>query len=217
MRVVGIGAGGHARVVLECVRAMRDDIEVVGLLDADTKLHGGTVLGCKVLGGDELLEQLHAQGVSHAFIGVGGVKDNTPRRRVYEKLLLHHFEVLTVISDVAIVSPSAVIGAGSVVCPGAIVAAGANIGRNVIVNTGAIVEHDCEVADHVHIASGAILAGTVSVGEGAHVGAGATVRQGVTIGRDALVALGAAVIDDVAAGTVVGGVPAKPIRAEVSA
>ena len=217
MRVVGIGAGGHAKVVLECVRAMRDDIDVVGLLDADTKLHGHSVLGCKVLGGDEMLEKLHAQGVSHAFIGVGGVKDNAPRRKVFENLLRHHFEVLSVISDTAILSPSAVVGAGSVVCPGAIVAAGARIGRNVIVNTGAIVEHDCEVADHVHIASGAILAGAVSVGEGAHVGAGATVRQGVSIGRDAVVALGAAVIDDVAAGTAVGGVPARPIRAGVSA
>jgi sugar O-acyltransferase (sialic acid O-acetyltransferase NeuD family) len=217
MRVVGIGSGGHAKVVLECVRAMRDDIDVVGLLDADSKQHGRTVLGCTVLGGDDMLDDLHSQGVSHAFIGVGGVKDNTPRRKVFENLLRHHFEILTVISDTAIVSPSAEVGAGSVVCPGAIIAAGARIGRNVIVNTGAIVEHDCEVADHVHIASGAILAGTVSVGEGAHVGAGATVRQGVSIGRDAVVALGAAVIEDVAAGTVVGGVPARPIGAGVSA
>ena len=76
---------------------------------------------------------------------------------MFDNLLRHHFEVLTVISDTAIVSPSAVVGVGSVVCPGAIVAAGARIGRNVIVNTGAIVEHDCEVADHVHVASGAIL------------------------------------------------------------
>jgi len=217
MRVIGIGAGGHAKVVLECVRAMRDDIEVVGLLDADKEHHGQSVLGAKVLGGDELLEKLHAQGVRHAFIGVGGVRDNAPRRRVFDNLLRHHFEVLTVISDTAIVSPSAVVGVGSVVCPGAIVAAGARIGRNVIVNTGAIVEHDCEVADHVHVASGAILAGGVSVGEGAHIGAGSTVRQGVSVGRDAVVALGAAVIEDVAAGTVVGGVPARPIRAGVSA
>jgi UDP-perosamine 4-acetyltransferase len=216
MRTVGIGAGGHAKVVLECVRA-RADVDVVGLIDSDPNLRGSSVLDCKVIGGDEMLEQLHAEGIRHAFIGVGGVKDNTPRRKVFENLIRLHFEVLTVISDTAIVSPSATVGVGTVICPGAIVAAGARIGRNVIVNTGAIVEHDCEVADHVHIASGAILAGNVSVGEGAHIGAGATVRQGVSIGAEAVVALGAAVIGDVAAGAMVGGVPAKPIRARVGA
>ena len=216
MRIVGIGAGGHAKVVLECVQA-RADAEVIGLLDNDPEQHGRIVLGCKVLGGDERLAQLNSEGVSHAFIGIGGVKDNTPRRKVFENLLRLHYQVLTVISENAIVSPSAIVGAGTVICPGAIVAAGARIGRNVIINTGAIVEHDCEIADHAHVASGAILAGNVSVGEGAHIGAGATVRQGLNIGRAAVVALGAAVIDDVAAGAVVGGVPAKPIRAVVGA
>lgn len=39
-----------------------------------------------------------------------------------------------------------------------------------------------------------------------------TILQGVTIGDDAVIAAGAVVTADVAAGTVVGGVPAKFIR-----
>jgi len=143
MRVIGIGAGGHAKVVLECVRAMRDDIEVVGLLDADKEHHGQSVLGATVLGGDELLEKLHAQGVRHAFIGVGGVRDNAPRRRVFDNLLRHHFEVLTVISDTAIVSPSAAVGVGSVgwmLTLGAIMAIEKNVswGRRLSIPLGVV-------------------------------------------------------------------------------
>lgn len=216
MRIVGIGAGGHARVLLETLLA-RDDVELIGLLDANPAMKGTTVLGVRVLGSDDLLRGLRRDGVTHAFIGVGGTADNGPRRRLFELARGSGLQVLTVVHPSATVSPSAALGEGTCVCPGAIVAAGAQLGCNVIVNTGAVVEHDCVVGDHAHVASGAVLAGGVIVGEGAHIGAGASVKQGVRIGVDSVVALGAAVIDDVPDRVVVGGVPARPMRAKVDA
>ena len=190
--------------------------EIVGLVDADPALKGKTVLGVPVLGGDDQLAEISRSGVTLAFLGVGAVGDNSRRRKVWEAARAAGFEFLTVIASSAIVSPSAMIGAGSCVFPGAVIGAGARLGRNVIVNTGAIVEHDCELGDHVHVASGAVLAGGVRVGEAAHVGAGASVKQGVRLGRESIVGLGAAVIEDVADGVAVGGVPAKPLRTEVT-
>ena len=51
----------------------------------------------------------------------------------------------------------------------------------------------------------------VCIKERAHIGANAVILPGVTIGADAIVAAGAVVSRDVMPGTVVGGVPAKPI------
>jgi sugar O-acyltransferase (sialic acid O-acetyltransferase NeuD family) len=214
MRALGFGAGGHAKVLLEALQA-HGDVEVVALLDEDPRLHGTNVLGVKVLGGDELIERLRRDGVTHAFIGVGGTGNNGPRRKVFDLARRSGLSLINVIHSSAVVSPSASVGDGTAVCPGAIVGPGARVGENVIVNTGAIVEHDCAIGDHVHVASGAVLAGGVFVGEGAHVGAGATVKQGVRIGRGALVAMGAAVIEDVPDGATVAGVPARPITVRV--
>lgn len=52
----------------------------------------------------------------------------------------------------------------------------------------------------------------IVLGRNVWVGANATILQGVTIGDNAVVAAGAVVTKDVAANTVVGGVPARLIR-----
>jgi UDP-perosamine 4-acetyltransferase len=206
--VVGFGAGGHAKVVIEILRS-RGEFKIVGLFDARMDLRGTTVLGVEVLGDDSLMAELKQRGIEQAFIGVGTVGDAQPRRQLYEKVVSSGFAIVPAIHAAAVVSSSAQIGVGPTIMAGAIVNADAVIGDNVIVNTGAIVEHDCVIGDHTHIATGARLAGGVHVGPGSHIGIGAVVRQEIRIGEGAIVGAGAVVVSDVPAGTTVMGVPAR--------
>ncbi len=209
--VIGLGAGGHAKVVIEALRLCGGH-EVVGLLDPKPELRDTKVLGVPVLGGDDLLMELKAQGVELAFIGLGGVQDTGPRRRLYELAVDHGFQVISAIHPQAVLSPSAQLGNGPTVLACGVINAEATLGDNVIVNTGSIVEHDCVIGSHVHIATGAVLAASVTVGDGAHIGAGSTIRQGISIGEGAVVGAGAAVVKDVAPHTVVTGVPATVLE-----
>ena len=205
--VVGFGAGGHATVVIEILRSMRE-YEIVGLLD--TRLErGANVLGVQVLGDDSLMAELKERGIEHAFIGIGTVGDAQPRRQLYEKVAGFGFQLVPAIHTAAVVSSTAQIGVGPTIMAGAIVNANAVIGDNVIVNTGAIVEHDCVIGDHTHIATGARLAGGVQVGPGSHIGIGAVVRQEIKIGEGAIVGAGAVVVRDVPDFETVIGVPAR--------
>jgi len=211
VKVVGLGAGGHAKVVIEILRSHKS-YELVGLLDPKPELQGETVLGVPVLGDDDLLPVLKRDGVSNFFVGLGSIGDTTPRQRLYELALQHGMKPVDAVHPQAVISPSAEIGEGVTIMAGAVINACARLGVNVVVNTGAIIEHDCVVGDHVHIATGAQLASTVRVGTGAHIGAGATVRQCITIGEGAIVGAGAVVVKDVPPHTVVVGVPACPLR-----
>lgn len=211
VRVVGLGAGGHAKGMIEILQA-NEKFQLAGLLDPKKELHGTEILGVPVLGADELLTKLKLEGVQHFFIGLGGTGDNRPRKRLFEFALSHGMKPVDIIHSRSIVSPSAEIAPGTVIMAGAVVNACAKIGQNVIVNTNAVVEHDCEIGDHVHISTGANLASTVVVGNGVHIGAGAVVRQCISIGENAIVGAGAVVVKDVLPGQVVVGSPAKPLH-----
>lgn len=61
--------------------------------------------------------------------------------------------------------------------------------------------------------AGPLLSAAVRIEDGCWIGARAVILPGVTVGRGAVVAAGAVVVDDVPPHTLVGGVPARSIRA----
>ncbi len=211
LRAVGLGAGGHGKVMVEALRAM-GGFRIVCFIDPRDELWGTEVAGVEVIGGDDLLGRQYDAGVRHIFIGLGGADDTRPRMRLYERALAAGFTPISTVHPHAVLSPSARLGEGVSVLAGAVLNADAEVGANVIVNTAAVVEHDCRLGDHAHVATGARLASGVSVGRGVHVGAGATVLQGLHLGEGAVVGAGAVVIGDVEDGVVVVGVPARVLR-----
>jgi UDP-perosamine 4-acetyltransferase len=178
-RMVITGAGGHARVLIEAVRSEGRWI-VAALTDPAIQ---GDMLGVPVVGSDEVLSKLRAEGITAALVGIGSVDRPTLRVRLFERLVELGFVLPSVRHASAIVSPTVSLGDGTVVLAGAVVNAQSEIGRNVIINTAAVVEHDCRIGDHVHIAPRAVLGGDVTIEPQVHVGMGAVVLQGRTIGR----------------------------------
>jgi UDP-perosamine 4-acetyltransferase len=202
--IVGVGAGGHAKSVLEAIRSA-GVYEVVALVDDDPALAGSALLGVPIAG------ELTGHDAVHAFLGVGGIGDSGPRRRVCERLLAEGFELPPIVHATAAVSPWAAVGRGAQILAAAVVNADATLGDGVLINTGAVVEHDCEVGDYAHVAPNATLGGGATVGADAHVGMGAVVIEGRRVGASAFVAAGAVVVADVPGGARVGGVPARPV------
>jgi UDP-perosamine 4-acetyltransferase len=205
-RVVVIGAGGHAKVVIEAIRAS-GGVEIAGLVDPSSTIR--YLLGVPVLGGDEILPELRAQGLDAAVVALGG---NALRERVGSRIENLGFTLINVVHPSALVSPSVRLGNGVVVMAHAVVGTETTIGDLAIVNTGAILDHDNRLGSGAHVAPGCALAGNVWVGARTLVGVGSAVRPGIRIGADAVVGAGSSVVTNVSDGATVAGAPAKPLR-----
>lgn len=208
--VIVIGAGGHAKVVLDVL--LERGQRVIGLLDSDPAKKNKELLGVPVLGGDEILASYPPNNVS-LVLGIGSSGRPNHRRNIYEALKSRGYLFPVFVHPSAIITHAVEISDGTIVMAGAVVQPGCRIGANCIVNTGARIDHDCQLGNHVHVAPGAILCGDVCVGADSHIGAGSTIIQGINVGEGAIVAAGALVVDNIPDRTTVLGVPARKRQA----
>ena len=198
MRIVIIGAGGHAKVVADVARSAGYVVEC--FVADDKKEH----CGLRVL----TFEEFSKSPFRVAALGIG---DNIARKRVYEELKAKEIEFPSLIHTSAVISHSAQISEAVVVMPLCVINADAKIEIGAIINSGVIIEHDCIIGEFAHISPNAALAGGVSVGWYSHVGIGVSVIQNIKIGKNSRIGAGAVVVRDVADDVTAVGVPARQL------
>ena len=206
-RAILLGAGGHARVLLEALQLA--GVDVAGCVTPEGAQPPD--LGIAHLGSDAALVDC-APAEFTLVNGVGSVGVAKRRITLFRDLTQRGFVFLPVVHPAAIVARDASLGPGAQVMAGAVLQPGVSIGANAIVNTRAVVDHDSTVGDHAHVAPGAVVCGGCTIGEAAHIGTAAAILEGRVVGPGATVAAGAVVTENVEAGARVGGVPARTLR-----
>lgn len=201
-----IGAGGHARSVLEnCVPAT--------FLGYVAPQPATDFIPLPYEGSDEYVTgNFNPEEFSiHVGVGFNNGCSLSLRRSIIE--LYGAFRALTVMAPSAIVTANSKIDDGCAIMARAVVNR-SELGRHCVVNTGAIVEHDCKIGTNVFIGPGAVVCGEVTIGDDTFVGAGAIIRNGVTVCSGASIGMGAVVTGDITVPGVYVGVPAAPLKKE---
>lgn len=206
MRIAIVGAGGHGRVVVDCLRLRHGDSVALGLYD-DRWREIGEVDGVPVLGS---VDDLFASADwPTAFVAVG---ENAVRRAIAERIVTSGRRLATVVHPHTSISPRAEIGAGTIAVAGCVANAGARVGQGVILNTLSSVGHDGVVEDYAQIAPGVNLGGGSVIERGAFLGMGVKVVPLVRVGAWSIVGAGSVVLRDLPPRSFCYGTPARVIR-----
>ena len=211
-RAILWGAGGHAKVLRECLHYAA--IEVVALFDnnpnvpspfADVPVYYGKP------GFEAWLAESEENRATGFLVAIGGDRGRD-RLEIQDYLASRGLTPLVARHPTAFVAADAQVGAGSHVLAHTSICSDTVVGRGCLINTGAIADHECRIGNGVHLCPGAHLAGCIEVGDCALIGTGAVVLPRKRIGERAIVGAGAVVTKDVAPYTVVVGNPARVLR-----
>jgi acetyltransferase-like isoleucine patch superfamily enzyme len=118
-----------------------------------------------------------------AFFAWGNDDLNGIRRAGVACLEKAGFELASLVSERAVVSPTARLGVNSMVATGAIVGPGAEIAKNCVIESGSIVAASCWIGSGVWIGPGAIVEDGARIGDATTIGCGVQVASGVSIGE----------------------------------
>jgi len=212
LQVVVVGAGGQARdtawLIEELGRAGAP-YRFRGFVLSDLQFLSARDSKDRLLGDFSWLEQ-HASEVDAVALGIG-----TPEvRLVLAERLTREWPRLEwpslVHPSVQLDRGSAELGRGSMIACGTSGTVNLKLADFALVNVGCTLGHEASIGRGSVINHGASISGGVVLGDGVLVGTGARVLQYLEVGAGATIGAGAVVTKNVAAGTVMVGVPARP-------
>lgn len=211
MTIVGIyGAGGCGRGILPLARdQFGPGAELVFIDDgaAGTTTNGHPTVG---------FGQFAGMSDAERYVAIA-VADSRARERLADKCSAAGIAFTSIWASNAVRMDGVEIGEGALISPFVTLTSNIRIGRHFQANLYSYVEHDCVIGDFVTFAPRVACNGNVHIGDHAYIGTGAVLRQGrsgapLRIGEGAVVGMGAVVTKDVAPGTTVVGVPARPLE-----
>ena len=212
-KILILGAGDHAKVVVETILLLYPNCEIYFLDDLyneqsnnliDKKFNQIPLIGSLSMALNEKMLIKY----KNAFVAVGVSKTRVSWIKRLESI---GYSLPSFVHKTAWLSPSASMGKGNILLANSVVQTEVKLGDGVIVNTSSSVDHHSIIKEGSHICPGVNMAGNVSVGKRSLIGIGSKVIQNISIGDDVIVGAGSIVIRDIPNSLTVAGVPSKII------
>ena len=209
--VIVLGAGGHAKVVIDVLRL--SGVRILGIVAKDLEAAGSNFPDLEILGGNEIVFD-YPENEIDLVNGLGSLPGYNQRAELFRTYSERDYHFQSVVHPSAIIANDVELSQGVHIMAGAVIQPGSSIGKNTIINTRASIDHDCVIGDNCHVAPGAVLSGGVILGESVHIGTGASLVQLVEIGNHTVVGAGAVVTQNVLKHSIV--YPARSLVEESS-
>lgn len=200
--IVIIGAGDLGKEVvwlIEDINKVSPTYVILGFLDDDPSKIGGEFYGYKVLGTDDILENLAKASNVAAIIAI---QKGEVRKRIVEA----HYgfkDWATIIHPTAVIATTSHLGVGSIVFPHVTISVDTRLGNHNLYYINSTICNDCKVGDYVSVMSGASVSEHSEIGDECFLGAGCTVYPHKILGSRVSVGVEATVSKDYGDNTLV--------------
>lgn len=210
--IIIVGAGGFGREVMQWARSTfdRNQFRLKGFLDDDSECINNTHCGLPWLGSIAEGKDRYAIQENDRFLYAIGNIEN--KRSIIQGLKKRGAQFINLIHPTAIVSDSAKLGEGVVVCPFALVSDQATLDDFTMVNFYASCAHDVTIGKYSILSPYATVNGFSQLEEEVFLGTHATVTAYLSVGTKSKISANSVAMKDVPPNSIVYGVPGKSMR-----
>ena len=208
MKNIIVFGAGEFGTLIQNVMSYNQNFQIAAFGDDNlgkTKITTGDV---PLFNQGDLFQFAKENEIKTAIMAIG---DNRVRGVKYNLFKDAGFEMLSIVHPKALIDTEVVYGDNVIIEMGTAIHTHSTIGNNVFLGGDAMIGHHNIIGNHVLVGGNVSFGGAVIVEDYVSIGVGASIKPGVRLGKGCTVGVGAAVVKDVAPGTTVVGVPAKPI------
>jgi sugar O-acyltransferase (sialic acid O-acetyltransferase NeuD family) len=206
-KIIVYGAGEFGTLIANVISYIEK--YTIGAYGDDNPIKSGTFIdGLPVYGQEDLLNFAIKNNINIAISAIG---NNKVRGEKYYLLKENGFNMISIVHPKALIDTNVSFGENVIIEMGTAIHTHSTIGNNVFLGGDALIGHHNTIGNHVLVGGNVSFGGAVLVEDYVSIGVGASIKPGVRLGKGCTVGVGAAVVKDVAPGTTVVGVPAKPI------
>jgi sugar O-acyltransferase (sialic acid O-acetyltransferase NeuD family) len=178
--------------------------KIIGIIDNNLK---ETYWGYPIIGTDDMIKNLTRKYKNIPLVITPDL--TSTRKKLFLEYSKYGFEFETIISPMARISKSSIIGAGAIIQHQVNVSSNVRIGIFAKLNVGCNIMHDSTIGNFVTIAPNAVILGRVNIGDSTYIGANSTILPGKSIGENVIVGAGAVVTKHFDSNSIIKGIPAK--------
>lgn len=187
--IIVIGAGGHAAEIDEYIIHSQKvtgikELNVIGFLDDNPENYARYRLSAPLIGGINEHKVIKGHGY---IIGIANLKY---RRLFVDRFKAEGAEFVSFVHCAAYVSPSAVIGEGTIVGPSANLGPNVQTGKYTLINSRCSLGHDTLLGDYNFISPNVCFSGFTEVGNENLFGINSATIPGIKIGNRNKIAAG---------------------------
>ena len=208
--MVILGAGGHAKEILELLK-ISNKLNNLAFFDDVSANVPDLLFGIfPIIRSEEaLLKHFNNNGFS-VILGTGNPKT---RFKLHKKAVSLNAEISSAIADNAYVGSYDVrLGQGLNIMFGAWISNSVSIGNGTLINAFTKIHHDVHIGEFCEISPSCTLLGACKIGSFVVLGANTTILPNINIGNNSIIGAGSVVTKDIPEGVVAYGNPAKIIK-----
>ena len=185
------GGGGGGALAIEAINKGASQV-AVGILDANTSLHGKTQFGVPILGSIEQLERLFSEGSFDSVINIF-TANIEERAKISSFIRRTNIPLTNVIDPSVEIRSNVKIGTGNLIMANCYFAACTKIGDDNFFASHTVIEHHSIIGNGCTFGPRCTTSGAVTIGDGVKFGMNVAVEPYLSVGSNSIVPSGSVV------------------------